>query len=138
MKTRRFILRGKRRLHITIGLVFGLYFLLLGVTGVMINHADDWGLTTRSVSHRYLPGGYRAQDGDATRLDIVIADLHSGRLFGRYGHWLPDLVTAFWVISILTGVGMLFFRRVLLAPRAQAETQGEEVREPVAADVERR
>lgn len=138
MKTRRLILRGKRRLHITIGLIFGLYFLLLGVTGVMINHADDWGLTNRYVSHRYLPGSYRPQDGDATRLDIAVTDLHAGRLFGRYGHWLPDLVTAFWVISILTGVGMLFFRRVLLAPRSRRETSPDEVREPAAADVERR
>ena len=138
MKTRRLIFRGKRRLHITIGSIFGLYFLLLGATGVMINHADDWGLANRYVSHRYFPGSYRPQDGDATRMDIVITDLHSGRLFGRYGHWLPDLVTAFWVISILTGVGMLFFRRVLLAPRAPADTQAEEIREPVAADVERR
>lgn len=150
MKTRRRIFRWKRRLHISIGVIFALYFLLMAFTGVMINHTQDWGFTDRYVSRRYLPSDYRPQDGDATRLDIVITDLHSGMIFGRYGHWLPDLVTAFWTISILSGVGMLFFRKTLNwgKPAAQPASTVMEIshpladrqenHQPVAADVERR
>lgn len=118
MKFRRRFFRWKRRLHISIGLIFAFYFLLLAITGVMINHSNDWGFEERSVSRRYLPSAYRPQDGDVTRLDIFITDLHSGRLFGPWGHWLPDVVTVFWVVAVLSGVGMLVYRRLLLAPRA--------------------
>lgn len=118
MKFRRRFFRWKRRLHISIGLIFAFYFLLLAVTGVMINHGNDWGFDGRFLSRRYLPSAYRPQDGDVTRLDIVITDLHSGRLFGPWGHWLPDVVTLFWVVAVLSGVGMLVYRRLLLAPRA--------------------
>lgn len=144
------LFRWKRRLHISVGLFFALYFLLLAFTGVMINHAGDWNFGEHYVSRRYLPSSYRPQDGDATRLDIVSTDLHSGRLFGPNGHWIPDLVTGFWVVSILTGVGMLVFRRRWFAPRKpqkespapmkpshtpDAEKDSPEV---VAAEVERR
>lgn len=150
MKTRRRFFRWKRRLHISIGMFLALYFLMLAFTGVMMNHADDWGFTERYVSCRYLPSNYRLQDGDATRLDILITDLHSGRLFGPYGHWIPDAVTGFWVVSILTGVGMLVFRKLWFAPKsgkkespvaaAAIETPAGEEESPraVVAEVERR
>lgn len=102
----------KHRLHVAIGLVFALYFLMLAVTGVLIHHAGDWGLTEKYVSCNYLPSNYRPLDGEETRLDIVIADLHSGRIFGITGRWLPDLVAGFWTVSILTGIGMVVWRKV--------------------------
>lgn len=101
----------KYRLHVAIGLVFALYFLMLAVTGVLIHHAGDWGLTEKHVSRRYLPSNYRPLDGEETRLDIVITDLHSGRVFGIAGRWLPDLVAGFWTVSILTGIGMVLWRK---------------------------
>lgn len=101
----------KHRLHVAIGLGFALYFLMLAVTGVMIHHAGDWGLTEHYVSRRYLPSSYRPLDGEETRVDIVITDLHSGRIFGIAGRWLPDLVAGFWTISILTGIGMVLWRK---------------------------
>ncbi len=150
MKTRRKFFRWKRRLHISIGLFFALYFLLLAVTGVLINHAGNWRFDERYVSRSYLPSSYRPQDGEATRLDIFITDLHSGRLFGPRGHWIPDLVTGFWVISIFTGVGMLVFRRLWFAPAKPGKSapppsgqnpkpEGkEETSEAVATDVARK
>jgi hypothetical protein len=101
----------KHRVHVAIGLVFALYFLMLAVTGVMLHHAGDWGLTEKYVSRRYLPSSYRPPDGEETRLDIVVTDLHSGRIFGIAGRWLPDLVAGFWTISILTGIGMVLWRK---------------------------
>ena len=102
----------KHRLHVAIGLVFALYFLMLAATGVLIHHAGDWGLTESYVSRHYLPSNYRPLDGEETRLDIVITDLHSGRIFGIAGRWLPDLVAGFWTISILTGIGMVLWGKV--------------------------
>lgn len=101
----------KHRIHVTIGLVFALYFLMLAVTGILIHHASDWGLTEKYVSRRYLPSSYRSLDGEETRLDIVITDLHSGHLFGIIGRWLPDVVAGFWGVSILTGIGMVFWKK---------------------------
>ena len=101
----------KHRIHIVIGLVFALYFLMLAVTGVMIHHSAAWGLTERYVSRRYLPSSYRPLDGDETRLDIVITDLHSGRIFGATGRWLPDLIAGLWTVSILTGIGMVLWKK---------------------------
>jgi len=101
----------KHRIHVAVGVVFALYFLMLAMTGVMIHHASDWGLTEKYVSRRHLSSNYRPLDGDETRLDIVITDLHSGRIFGISGRWLPDLVAGFWGVSILTGIGMVFWKK---------------------------
>lgn len=114
----------KHRIHIVIGLVFALYFLMLAVTGVMVHHADSWGLTEEYVSRRYLPSSYRPLDGDETRLDIVITDLHSGRIFGITGRWLPDLVAGFWTVSILTGIGMVLWRKARPASTRGAAKPG--------------
>ena len=54
-------------MHISIGVIFALYFLLMAFTGVVMNHTQDWGFTERYVSRSYLPLNYRPQDGDATR-----------------------------------------------------------------------
>jgi hypothetical protein len=121
----------KRTLHISVGVVFALYFLMLAVTGVMINHSTDWGLTERYVSRRYLPSDYRPLDGEESRLDIVITDLHSGRIFGVTGRWLPDVVAAFLAVSILSGVGMVLWRK------ARPETaQAGSADEPVVIDAQ--
>ena len=132
----------KRTLHISVGVVFALYFLMLAVTGVMINHSTDWGFGEKYVSRRYLPANYRPLDGEETRLDIVITDLHSGRILGVTGRWLPDVAAAFWAVSILSGLGMVLWRKIRPEneyPAREAETvlaeaQSEEspVEEPVA------
>ncbi|MGH9786761.1 MAG: PepSY domain-containing protein, partial [Terriglobia bacterium] len=52
----------------------------------------------------YLPGYYRADARTGTtRLNILITDLHSGRIFGSWGAWMSDIVALFLVVSLLTG-----------------------------------
>lgn len=67
---------------------------------------------------------------------MVVTDSHSGRILGSSGHWLPDLVTVFWVVSIMTGLGMLLYRRLWLAPKVASPTTADEVRRPVTAEIE--
>ena len=95
------------RLHLWLGLSAGLYFLFLGLTGIALNHRTDWGLEEKTVSHRFLPSHYRPMgEGERTRLDIVLADLHSGLLFGRYGPTVSDLIALILMASTLTGFAL--------------------------------
>jgi uncharacterized iron-regulated membrane protein len=99
------------QVHLWLGLSAGLYFLFLALTGIALNHRTDWKLEEKTVSHRFLPSSYRPLDeGDQTRLDIVIADLHSGLLFGKYGPIVNDVVALILMTSTLTGFALAWRR----------------------------
>jgi hypothetical protein len=92
------------RIHVVTGLAAAVWFLLMAVSGVLINHQESLGLLDAEVSDRYLPGYYRADARTGTtRLNILITDLHSGRIFGSRGPWMSDIVALLLVVSLLTG-----------------------------------
>ena len=112
MTIRRRLLRIVRKLHIWVGLSAALYFMLIATTGVMINHREGLRLEERTIARRWLPAGYRPEDGrDGVRADIAVADMHSGLIFGKVGKPVMDFVAAVWFISIVSGVSMLVLRR---------------------------
>jgi len=111
MKTRGRLLRLFRKVHITVGLVSALYFMLIAATGVAINHRQGWGLDRHYVSRSLLPSSYRVQDGSEVRTDIVVSDLHSGLIFGKVGAPIMDVVATVWFLSIISGISMLALRR---------------------------
>lgn len=101
-----------QRFHFWLGVVAGLYFLILALSGVALNHRAELGMEERFISHRYLPSNYRPRDeGERTRMDIVLADLHSGLLFGKYGPWINDGIALALVTSTLSGFALTWLRR---------------------------
>lgn len=104
-QARQFYLRDSLyRVHVATALIAALWLLLIAVTGVLINHQDSLGLTEMEISDRYLPSYYRADvRTGATRLNIIITDLHSGRIFGSSGHLIGDVVALLIVVSIFSG-----------------------------------
>lgn len=99
------VLRRLRRVHFWVAAVFTAYFVLLMATGVAIQHREYLGLERAAVSRRWLPSGYRPQEAEV-RADIVITDLHSGRIFGPSGPLLADAAVAAWLALVLTGFAM--------------------------------
>lgn len=94
-----------RRLHAVVGLVASLNLLLLLGTGFLLQHRDSFGLDEHLVTRSFLPANYRAQDGpEGVRADIVVTDLHSGRLFGTTGALVLDGVTLGWFVLLLSGL----------------------------------
>lgn len=105
--------RWVRKIHLVIGLVCTLNFMMLLVSGFLIQHREAFRLEERMVGRSWLPSGYRPADPDsAVRADIVLTDLHSGRLFGRYGTLLVDAMTVAWFLMIATGIGIVLVRRL--------------------------
>ena len=103
---------GLRRLHFWVGALFTACFLLLIVTGLMVGHRDLLALEQKTVSRRWLPRGYRPQDPDSEiRADIVLTDLHSGKLFGPKGPLLVDGAAAAWLIMMISGYGIQIVSR---------------------------
>ena len=100
------------RLHVATGLVAAVWLLLIAVTGVLINHQESLGLLDMEINDRYLPGYYRPDvRTGTTRLNIVITDLHSGRIFGAHGHWAGDLIALLVVVSLTSGAFAYTARR---------------------------
>ena len=92
------------RVHVVTGLVAALWLLLIAVTGVLINHQESLGLLDVEISDRYLPSYYRADvRTGTTRLNILVTDLHSGRIFGARGQWVGDLIALLLVASLTSG-----------------------------------
>ena len=122
-----------RRTHALLGLISALNLLVLIGTGLVLQHAALLRLDERSVSRRLLPSGYRPQDGDAeVRADIVITDLHSGRLFGTSGRLFLDVVTLLWLVMLTTGLVMYSLGRSRSGPRSVPDAASEND-EPVVA-----
>ncbi len=96
-----------RRFHRWVAAAFTLNFLLLAGTGFLVQHREWFRLEDKSVRRRWLPTGYRPSDPDSEiRADIVVADLHSGRLFGRYGPVVVDAAAAAWLLMMGSGAAM--------------------------------
>lgn len=96
-----------RRVHAILGLISAFNLFVLIGTGFLIQHRTLLRLDERTWTRRLLPSAYRPQDGDTgVRADIVVADLHSGRLFGVAGALALDVITLAWLVMLATGLAM--------------------------------
>ena len=101
-----------RRTHAWLGVISACNLLLLITTGLLLQHASALHLDEHSISRRLLPAAYRPQDGDSgVRADIVITDLHSGRIIGTVGALILDAITVTWLVMLATGLVMYSKRR---------------------------
>lgn len=101
-----------RRVHAVLGIVSSLNLFVLITTGFLLQHSTLLKLDEHSLTRKILPAGYRPQDGGSgVRADIVVADLHSGRMFGVAGALFLDAVTLVWLVMLATGVVMYLFKQ---------------------------
>ncbi len=104
--------RWSRAVHLLTGFLVGLWLLAMAATGVLINHQESFGLTEIDVSHRRLPAHYTDEfHPETTRLNVVLADLHSGRFFGARGNLISDAIALMIFISLASGTYSFFLRR---------------------------
>ena len=104
--------RWWRAVHLITGFLVALWLLAMSATGVLINHQESLGLTEIDVSNRRLPTHYSDEfHPQPTRLNVILADLHSGRFFGARGNLISDAVALMVFLSIGTGVYSFFLRR---------------------------
>lgn len=101
-----------RKLHAFAGLLLTLNMLIILATGLLVQHRERFHLDERLVSRFWLPDSYRPQDGpEGVRADIVITDLHSGRIFGPTGVLVVDGLALGWLLLLLSGVVLYFVSR---------------------------
>jgi hypothetical protein len=101
-----------RKLHAIAGLALTFNMLVIVVTGIMVQHRESFHLDGRMISRHLLPGDYRPQDGpEGVRADIVITDLHSGRILGPTGALIVDVLAVGWFLLLLSGVVLYFVSR---------------------------
>ncbi|PYS40468.1 MAG: hypothetical protein DMG14_10410 [Acidobacteria bacterium] len=111
-----------RRLHAIIGIVSSVNLMVLLSSGLLMQHRETLGLEDRIVSRIFLPKSYRVDDGaEGVRADIVVTDVHSGRLFGPLGLVILDVITMFWAILLLSGVFIFTSKQLRLRAKSGAE-----------------
>ncbi len=108
------------RVHVYTGLIAAIWVLFIATTGVLINHQEYLGLFDIEISDRYLPDGYRPDfRTGTTRLNVIITDLHSGRILGDKGHWVSDGIALLLVISLFSGGLSYLIHQRFLSPAAK-------------------
>jgi uncharacterized iron-regulated membrane protein len=101
-----------RRTHALLGVISACNLLLLISTGLLLQHATALHLDEHNISRLLLPSSYRPQDWDfGVRADIVVADLHSGRILGTIGALALDAITLAWLVMLVTGLLMYSLKR---------------------------
>ena len=101
-----------RRVHFWMGVAFTANFLVILLTGLMVQHRSWFGLEAKTVGRRWLPTAYRMEDTDSEiRADIVVTDLHSGKLFGPKGPLVVDAAAAAWLLMMISGYGVQLVSR---------------------------
>ncbi len=96
-----------RRVHAILGLISAVNLFVLISTGFLLQHGTLLRLDERTLTRKILPSRYRPQDGEnGVRADILVADLHSGRLFGVAGALVLDVITLAWLLMLATGLVM--------------------------------
>ena len=101
-----------RKVHLWMGIVFTINFLILLLTGFLVQHRGWLALETKTVTRKWLPSGYRPGDPDEEiRADIVLTDLHSGKLFGPKGPLVVDAAAAAWLFMMSSGYGVQLLAR---------------------------
>jgi len=115
-----------RRVHAIVGLISAFNLFVLISTGFLLQHSALLRLDEKMLIRKILPAGYRAQDGgNGVRADIVVADLHSGRLFGVAGALALDIITLAWLVMLATGLVMyLSNQRTNGRARPQGASEG--------------
>lgn len=109
-----------RKLHLLVGLIGALWLVFMSVSGMLINHQESLGLGEKEIRNRYLPHDYRIDPQVAsTRLNVIIADLHSGRFFGKHGYLISDVIGGVLILSVLSGLYIYWFGRRVKAGPAQ-------------------
>lgn len=104
-----------RRVHAVIGIVSSVNLMLILASGLLMQHREIFGLEDRLISRTFLPASYRPSDAsEGVRADIVVTDLHSGRLFGPVGLVVLDVVTLFWAVLLLSGILMFTSKQLRL------------------------
>jgi hypothetical protein len=103
--------RWLRRLHALAGLVLSLNLVLLLASGFLVQHREAFGLEEKTVSRAWLPDSYRPLDGAEVRADIVVTDLHSGRVLGPKGTLIVDAATVGWFVLLISGLWIYVFGR---------------------------
>jgi uncharacterized iron-regulated membrane protein len=102
------------RFHTWSALIAAAWLLLLAVTGVLINHQESLGLTEVEISDSYFPDYYHSDFRTGSiRANVVLTDLHSGRIFGAHGNLVGDLFAALILFSVATGLLSYWLKRRL-------------------------
>ena len=129
--------RRWRGVHLITGFVVALWLVLMAITGVLINHQEDFGLIDLEVSNAYLPAHYNNEyHPDSNGLHVVIGDLHSGAFFGPIGRYIGDLIALLILISVGSGLYSYWLKR-RLGSRRTGETESGEypLLQPLLQDV---
>jgi hypothetical protein len=96
--------RTIRRFHFWLGALLTINFIVLVLTGLLVQHRTFFRLSERTVSRKWLPAGYRLHDPDSEiRADIVMTDFHSGKLLGPKGPWIVDITATGLVLMVISG-----------------------------------
>ncbi|MBC8478580.1 PepSY domain-containing protein [bacterium] len=114
---------GYRR---TLGTVVLILFVVISLTGILLNHRHDFAFVNSvRVPLWLLPGQYteRIEALSVAQADLpggqlqgvplrwVIIDLHTGDIFGSWGVFLYDLLSVVFIVLSVTGYYMMIILR---------------------------
>lgn len=108
-------LRALYRWHRRIGLVSLIFVLVLTITGLLLNHNAELNFHKKHIQSQWVHQWYglpAPEEGgfEGLTVDRVLLDIHTGRFFGSYGHYVMDIAAILFLILSVTGFYMWYRR----------------------------
>ncbi|MBE9548779.1 MAG: PepSY domain-containing protein [Proteobacteria bacterium] len=98
------------RWHRRIGISVAAWLILLAISGLLINHAHDWGLDQSSIPGLLQELLYPLTMGDEFEEAALISwerlmlDLHAARFLGPLALWFSDLMAGLLLLLSISGI----------------------------------
>lgn len=104
------------RWHRRIGITVAVWLLLLAISGLLINHAHDWGLDQSNIPGTLQSLLYPMTMGDEFEeaafisWERLVLDLHAARFLGSLALWFSDFMAGLLVLLSISGIWMWWWQ----------------------------
>lgn len=108
------------KLHFKIGVIIGLFLIIMSITGLALNNADFLNLDNKFISNEFIYSiyGFKVSKAEIDQehmegfsLYKIILDIHNGRILKGYGKYFADIVGILTIIIVVTGYAR-YIRRI--------------------------
>lgn len=100
------------KLHFRIGIILGIFLIVMSFTGILLNNAEFLKLDNKFISNEFIYSlyGFEVSQEEIEKEKMkgfswyrIILDIHNGRILKGFGKYLVDIIGILTIVITITG-----------------------------------